>query len=401
MLDNSKALLIFLVVYGHFLYYNYQRESDDWRTWLSGDVEMMEYLFLIFRVFPIPMFVFISGVLSQGPVTKQRLRRFLTNLVIPTVVWVLFAKQFVLGLLTDPRPSVMWQALWALGHLQRFEVRGYEWFLWALIMWRGSIFVLWAHLRPWACFTIALAVSCVAGYKDISFANGPVALLPYFVAGYVFPLDSASRATESLQRPLQAAVGVVVLFWLFVGQPLVFQEPLPDAYGNFSCCEAGAIFEGIGGADRALYWARKLAKVAVDILILLAIMLFMVPRVKTPFSFVGQYCLYPYLFHGIALLWRDYLVRAFPPPEVTSTWGHAAVLLLHVPFVLAVCAGFASLPWRCLLSLVFEPVWIAPVLRPLFQLSKKKPLPKGSAALAHAATHAPTAACPRGAPNMA
>merc|ERR1719379_3402829 len=113
------------------------------------------------------MFCFISGVLTQGPVTQTRLRRYVQFLVVPVLLWILVVKQFVLGALSDPRPQTLKDAFSATIHLQRFEVRGYEWFLITLALWRASVFLIWSHFRPRVALCLALALSCITGYKDI------------------------------------------------------------------------------------------------------------------------------------------------------------------------------------------------------------------------------------------
>jgi len=358
LLDNAKVFLTFLVVYGHILYYAHNGGTADTSTWLSGADQQMQDIFMRVRTFPVPMYCMISGVVAQGPVTLERTRRFVQYLVIPSALWILVVKQFVLGLLHDPRPQTAWSATMALLHMEPFEVRGYEWFLIVLILWRASTFLVWSHLTPQATLAWSLLIACVAGYKSLGIFDAPAALLPFFAIGYALPLKRLCAVTDAWPSFTSVLALLAVGVWLFKIMPWTFPEPLPDGYGSFSCCEAGVVFKESSGVDYALYWMRKVARVAMDACLVCIILVLLIPRQQLPLTWVGTYCLYPYLFHGVALEWRERLVTAYPPPVVTSTIGHVIVLLLQVPYALLVLLLFASRPWRYLLSWCFQPVWL-------------------------------------------
>lgn len=359
VLDNAKFLLIFLVVYGHILYYSYMGESDDGQTWLAGANQGLKTAFLAVRSFPVPMFCFVSGILTQGPVTVLRLQRFLQFLIVPAFIWIVFAKAFVLGLLTDPSPHTAMSAFNALATFQRFEVRGYEWFLLTLVFWKVTTFLIWGHIRPSFMLALTMLLSASLGYMSLGVFDNMVALLPYFAAGLAFPIEQALSCTKKICPMGSFLVGLLVVLWLMM-QDSIFPEPLPDGYGSYSCCFAGTVFEGTKasqGLDYKFYWTRKVTKVTLDILVVKAIILFLVPRWELSLSWVGQHCIYPYLFHGVGLIWRERLVHAFPPPVVTSTYGHALVLLIHVPYAVFLMVLFASTTWRMLFSWCFCPLW--------------------------------------------
>lgn len=356
VLDNAKLLLIFLVVYGHFLYYSYVGEADDGRTWLSGSTAWVKWSFSAVRTFPVPMFCFISGILSQGNVTLARLQRFLQFLIVPVFIWILLAKGIVLGILTDPRPQMAIDAIKALVTFQSFEVRGYEWFLLMLVMWKSSVYLCWIHLKPSITLATSIVFSACLGYISLGVADNFAALLPFFTAGLVFPLDKALKSTAKVSNLTTIAIGVAMISWIFL-QDTLFHDPLPDGYGSYECCAAGQVFKGADGLQKQLYWTRKVAKIILDLLLVTGIILFLTPRRELSLSFVGEHCLFPYLFHGVGLLWRERLIHAFPPPVITNDAGHAIVLLLHVPWAILLMTLFASSYWRMLFAWCFYPTW--------------------------------------------
>jgi hypothetical protein len=347
-MDNAKVLAQFLVIYIHLFYYNlvaaWDSEApgyDDWQTWLYGSSELLKVLLDAFSAIMIPMLCFISGVLSQGPTTPMRVRRFVERTVVPTLLWVYFVKPVIVAIMMNPSPESFRNRLHSFIHLQAFHE---EWYLEALVLWRGSVFLLWSHLRPAVSLLAMLTMSSLAGYFNL---NGPLwylklddamGFLPFFAIGYVFPFDAACRATERIHIPKLVALGLFLL-WVFLLIPLA--GPLPDGHGNYNCCSAGAIFRSAKDLDYTLYWTRRLARVVLEMPPTLMLFFYLIPRWETHLSWIGQHIMYPYLFHQVASYWRNVLIQQVRPPKLMSTPSHVAVLLLHIPYVIIVLAFFA------------------------------------------------------------
>jgi hypothetical protein len=269
----------------------------------------------------------------------------------------------------NPSPESFRNRLHSFIHLQAFHE---EWYREALVLWRGSVFLLWSHLRPAVSLLAMLTMSSLAGYFNL---NGPLwylklddamGFLPFFAIGYVFPFDAACRATERIHIPKLVALGLFLL-WVFLLIPLA--GPLPDGHGNYNCCSAGAIFRSAKDLDYTLYWTRRLARVVLEMPPTLMLFFYLIPRWETHLSWIGQHIMYPYLFHQVASYWRNVLIQQVRPPKLMSTPSHVAVLLLHIPYAIIVLAFFASQPWRKLFSWCLEPQW----LRPLFKEEQDAP----------------------------
>mmetsp|Transcript_77598 Transcript_77598/g.137402 ORF Transcript_77598/g.137402 Transcript_77598/m.137402 type:complete len:1179 (+) Transcript_77598:52-3588(+) len=368
LLDNAKVVAQFLVIYCNMLNNNLLPDRatpegySDWQTWLSGSQELLRALLDGLSAVMIPMLCFISGVLSQGPTNERRMRRFLEVLVVPVLLWVYLAKPIIYETMMDPSLDGLRGRLKAVVHLQSFHE---EWYLQALILWRGSVFVLWSHFRAGVALVSMFLLSGLAGYLNL---NGPLwylkldetlGFLPYFALGYFFPFDAARKLTERRRVPWVVAIGLVIV-WIFGLLPMV--GPLPNSHGNYQCCAAGPIFRELQSIDYKLYWTRRLARVALEMPPTLLLIFYVVPRSETPLSWVGRHMLYPYLFHRVANHWRSHLVHYLQPPVITHTAGHVAVLALHAPYVIGLLVMFASRPWRMLFAWCLEPTWLKPVL---------------------------------------
>merc|ERR1719375_2166222 len=104
-----------------------------------------------------------------------------------------------------------------LVHLNSFHC---EWYLQALCLWRGSVFLLWSNVQPPVALGAMLVLSCACGYVSLNSVpelklDETMGFLPYFALGYVFPLDkvlvSCKRTSESA-----AVTGILSVFWIVV-----------------------------------------------------------------------------------------------------------------------------------------------------------------------------------------
>lgn len=77
LIDNSKGLLIFLVVLGHSL------------EFIRKDYEVARLLYVFIYEFHMPVFVFISGYLSKNVEKGRRnaVRNFLTPFLLFNIIW--------------------------------------------------------------------------------------------------------------------------------------------------------------------------------------------------------------------------------------------------------------------------------------------------------------------------
>lgn len=366
LLDNAKVSAQFLVIFNHFLYYSEVGEYVDGKTWLSGSEPLLKTLMYGIRMVMMPAICFISGVCSQGAVTQKKQQRYVQYLVAPTLLWVCCVKPVLIDTLMTLQPDTLWTKLRLFGTLQAFHE---EWYLQALTTWRGLSYLLWAHVHPAVAFFAMMLLSCGGGYYNFSSGaawflklSETLGFLPYFAVGYIFPFHAVCRSIPKPRNIVSVLVAAMVVVWVFFIVPMIFPDPLPDGHGSYHCCEAKKAFESATELNLRFYWTRRLAKTAVEMPAMLAMLFLVLPRGQTPLTWVGPHTLYPFLFHLLAHTWRSRLLSKLPLPIVTSMYGHLLVLALQIPYCLAVIAFFASPFWRWLFGWCLSPDWLQPLI---------------------------------------
>mmetsp|Transcript_127059 Transcript_127059/g.230742 ORF Transcript_127059/g.230742 Transcript_127059/m.230742 type:complete len:639 (-) Transcript_127059:67-1983(-) len=366
LLDNAKVCAQFLVIWNHLLYYTMMGEYVDSVTVMSGSQDLLKRLLYGNRAVMMPAICFISGICSQGTVTPRKLHRFVQYLVAPMLMWVCFCKPVIVSTLMTMDQETLWQQLRNLATLQAFHE---EWYLEALVIWRGLAFLLWSNMKPSVAFVSMMGLSCLAGYYNLS--GGPMwfmkmseamGFLPYFAVGYVVPFHAVCRAVPRPSNGTAIFCGVLAILWAYVWMPMLFQTPFPDGHGDYKCCEAGQVFKKAHSWDYRLYWVSRIAKVVLELPPMLALIFVVLPRGETPLTWVGPHTLYPFLFHLLAHTWRSRLLALFPLPVLTSTSSHALVILANLPYCLSLICIFASRPWRWLFGWCLSPTWLDPIM---------------------------------------
>ena len=329
--DNARFLCMVLVVVGHGI----QRLTP------HSDNALVLYL-LIFS-FHMPAFAIISGYFSKsGPPTAQSMKRILTDIVLPYLIFeaIWSTIKFLLTGNPDFNPTT---ASWTL------------WFLLALAIFRVVLPYL-ALLR----FPLLLAVlmSIGVGYLDNvtnTFAlSRTFGILPFFVLGWQLKEWGVIDRVFALTRGLVAArIGAATVFvaWttlLVLNLSLARQVSLKDwFFYNDS-------YHTIG-ADQ--WWAGlvRLALMALTVL-LCACFLVLVPRRETWFTDFGQATMYVYLLHTFVL----YPVREsglLGPDHASDLWL-VGMVVVSVGIALALSTG--------LVRKIFRPI-IEPKPRWLFR----------------------------------
>lgn len=170
--DNLKGILIFLVVFGHFLW--------GYMEWgLGGDI-----LYFIY-IFHMPAFAFVSGYLSKSDnsrsgqsLMKLAVTYIIFNLALMTVSSAAFGSSF--SLLT---PSYS------------------AWFLLSLLVWRAA-----ARIIPKSnlFIIISIIVAVLVGFwpdvTNVLAAARTIAFFPFFCIGYMLPADKFQYFLQNRKR---------------------------------------------------------------------------------------------------------------------------------------------------------------------------------------------------------
>ena len=169
LIDNSKGLLIFLVVLGHSL------------EFIRKDYEVARLLYVFIYEFHMPVFVFISGYLSKNVEKGRRnaVRNFLTPFLLFNIIW---------NLITLVGPLFLRGEFTELPSEQAFSFFTPGWALWYIF----AMF-LWKILLPDLLkFKNIFILSIIAGifvklsgeFGSYMALSRTITFAPFFLAGY-------------------------------------------------------------------------------------------------------------------------------------------------------------------------------------------------------------------------
>ena len=249
--DNLKAVLIFLVVLGHFLL-------------PIRDNQFLVSLKRLIYIFHMPLFVFVSGYFAKN-IYKNHQFNFKKILF--------FIKTYVLFV-------ILIQIVYQLFHYRSFseinfiEQSGAPWYLFAMIVWYLLI-PLVRKFKPAYVITVNIVLALTAGYiqniGDFLCLSRIVVFGPFFFAGYFVKKETLEKALN-------------IKFMIPVCIPAVSICGAVLTYGELDNYYLGAV-------------VRFLLMIAA--FILSWAMMFFVPKQKTSISIIGARTLPLYILHRI------------------------------------------------------------------------------------------------------
>lgn len=295
LFDNYKALLIFLVVVGHF-----SGPS-------TGDNDFLLVLKWMIVSFHMPAFVFISGYFSKKdlPVLTSIKKLAVPYLICDLLYWLLYTL-----ILHQKTPLALLKPKFTL------------WYLLALFFWR----VLTPYVKKIPHYLLlAIVFGLLIGYSDMenNFLTIPRALVfyPFYLAGTIFDRNCADRIRE---RKSIAFLCIALIFILLTYLALCTKVPMQIFYGRYNYSSMGqSALSGI------LY--RVLAYL-IGFIMTFSIMTFMSEK-KTFCSYLGSRTMAIYLFHGLTYTYLQH--RTGLLKHLDSFW--------ETCLLLGCCAGITIL----------------------------------------------------------
>ena len=266
--DNLKAVLIFLVVLGHFL------------LPIRGDNPLVVVKRLIY-VFHMPLFIFVSGYFSKtiyknGKYNFEKILYFLKAYII-----------FVVAI----------QIVYALFHYRKFsdinffKQSGAPWYMFAMMTWYLLIPVV-KKMKPALVFAISIPLALIVGYFD---SVGDVLCLsrilvfgPFFFLGFFMDKDSLAKAMN--KKFCLPVIALAVMLGAFF---LRFGTKIKD--------EMEMVYQNIPYSDLDHYWAGPLVRLffMASALIMSWALMFFIPKGKTQISIIGQRTMPIYMLHRL------------------------------------------------------------------------------------------------------
>ncbi len=262
LFDNYKALLIFLVVLGHFAEAGKGNEILHCLKWLIFSFHM-------------PAFIFISGYFSKKKTSFIQLVR---KLAVPYLVFeVLYYLLYIFILHKETRLYLLYP---------KFTL----WYLMALFVWKLAtplVMKIPFHL----IFAVAAGLWVGSSGLDDNFLSIPriLAFYPFFLLGVHTKREQVAKLREKL--PQKAAAAILAVIGAGLSVIAVKKILVPQVfYGRFDYhyLQEG-VLEGI--LIRAACYGISLA--------ITALLLALLPAGRTRFCLLGERTMAVYLFHGL------------------------------------------------------------------------------------------------------
>lgn len=267
--DNLKALLIFLVVLGHFLEI---RINNDLLTRLG---------FSFIYAFHMPLFVFISGYFSKQNENSLKLFK---NLLLPYLIFN--SLWYFLAMIYIPNTVFRW-----------FYPGMAFWYLLSLFIWRLLLPVLIniRYIIPISVF-IGILSGCFAEFGFFIAASRTISFLPFFLLGYFCTKEQISGIKIKTIPSLLILVITLLIIYL---TPSVFHDFKP---GFFYCDNSYSVFKisiysGIIFRSGFYLLAFYISLAVISL----------TSQKENRFTIIGRRSLYIYIFHTYAVfIFKNY-----------------------------------------------------------------------------------------------
>lgn len=300
--DNAKILLIFLVVFGHFLQ-SYIESSD-----------YISFLYKFIYTFHMPAFILISGFFAKGIYEKGYIAKITKKLILPYILFQIAYAVFYYFLHSkDTFKLELFQPQWSL------------WFLISLFCW-NIMLLAFNRIKPGFALAIALSAGLAAGYFDwISTyfsLSRTLVFFPFFLAGY----HLSKKQLKSLVQP-KARIGAIIIMAI-VSIGIISFPDLNEKwlFGSKSYSELDSV---------EFYAMLKRAGIYVVQFAMVACFFAFVPLRQFFFTSWGKNTLYVYLLHG-------FIVRIFRGSELEEYINHMQTLPLVLIVSLLLTALLSS-----------------------------------------------------------
>ena len=324
-MDNGRALLIFLVVVGHFMEQGPAAGSDFWNG-----------VYVAIYSFHMPAFMFLSGLFARSDAhrcAKSTVRMAVLYLTMMCFVWI---------------------ASIAIGSIPKFNPFRPPYSTWYLLALTLMFLVLPVFSRvrfivPLA-FAFCVFAPCVKGFETFLTLGRFVYFLPFFLLGHIVGLNGVLSLRERI--PNIGKIGIVAVAMLLIAVVVALNAmgylPTDAVFSKESYAEAGFNNK----------WKAMLAKVFLIVTALSAIAALVValPDKKLPVTYVGTNSLGVYMLQAVVMV---LIPDKNPLDPFLFGW-------LSLPLSLIICLVFAAPP----LSKILD--WPAATLTKLLVPDKPK-----------------------------
>jgi len=332
LFDNTKALLILLVVMGHFARY-YTSFSTD-----------MKIMFFYIYIFHMPLFIFISGLFSKSVINSsgQKLLERVLSFIILYILLKIFSFSLDKFLFSSNANFTL------------FSEGGFPWYLFATAIW-FCITYIFKPIKPQIVIPVALIIGILVGYDsrvgDYLVASRILVYFPFFLLGYYTDVNKFLEFLNKKSLKYFAVIILLLAFLIVYTQIDYLYQFRPFLTGRHSYISANQ--ELLGGLYRLVLYL-------IIVIISLSILILM-PKQKTFFTFVGTRTLQIYFLHYLLLKIyhylniNNYLQAVFPNDWLKMYIGFSVLLTIFLAM------KPLERPFKKILSLKIDKISIAPL----------------------------------------
>lgn len=266
-IDNVKAILIFLVVFGHLIEMH------------IGNDHFLRSIWIFVYAFHMPMFALVSGMFSKSSLGEQQATQLCKNIVVPLLGFELLYEgtEFLLKGSFSVYSDLV-APYWML------------WYLLSLLSWR-LLLPLFARLQfP---VMLALLLSLATAYSEhagyfLSLSRTLI-FFPYFLLGWQLGPQALDTSRKSLLPMTLAVVALAIVASFLLKSNFDYRW----LYGSYSLDRLG-----MASLKGSLY---QLLQYAVSGVVGLSV-LHLLTRRNLGLARIGQRSMYVFLWHGMALI---------------------------------------------------------------------------------------------------
>jgi fucose 4-O-acetylase-like acetyltransferase len=294
--DNAKFILIFLVVFGHFL-----------RSFIH-DNEFIYSLYKVIYTFHMPAFILISGFFAKGFRKKGYIINTAKKLILPYLLFQIIYSIFYYLLYDQSQLTIdPLDPHWSL------------WFLISLFFWN---IMLYGFVRFKKEYALILSVVLALAVGFVDFVSGYLSLsrtfvfFPLFLMGFYFKKEYFYRLL-TVKIKITSLIIFIAVFLLFYHFPNLEYEWLlgSKSYAEMEVHPMFAMFIRTG-----LYLLC---------FIMMASFFALVPKEQYFFTTLGRNSLYVYLLHG-------FIIRLFRASDIAGYFqnGEGILMLAAISLIL-------------------------------------------------------------------
>ena len=212
--DNVKAILILLVVIGHF------------SAQFTPESNIMTSIYLIIHIFHMPLFVFVSGLFAKSSIKKGKLQ---IHKVISFLI-LFYALKLTIFLIGIPFGSGR--------KFYFFTEGGIPWYMFAMAAFLCLIYIL-RRVSPKILFPVSIGLSLLVGFfpqeLDVLCLSRILVFFPYFLLGYYMNSEKLAEFTRSPKlRIISACILAGFIVLCFAARPFLYEfRPLIGAKSTY------------------------------------------------------------------------------------------------------------------------------------------------------------------------